>query len=355
MTLRSFSSAVGAVVLACYATLARAQSRVELRGPTTIAAGSSSSWEVRLVTTGFSVKKITNAAFSTTCGTVDADGTFHAPAFGGACTLRARVTGPDGRDVVGSVTINVTPPPAPAGPPPPLPRPSPRPLPPPLPLPIGTRPPPTPAPAALPQFPWPPPPATARLAIAHRLLTGSSVPSPNGDRLGDIADRIEQALGNAELDHAVYAIGDSGFSYVTRVEMIRSNGQAMPPPNRFPSDATVAAPSRGFLDFILSRFFARPGYYRVIAIVVTNRAIATGATSLTVDDATRLANGGMVTLPAILRNKVVRDLDFAALVYEFGRPGIADTVAFRAAPLVPARDHLVRAGLWTRAELQGTP
>lgn len=77
----------------------------------------------------------------------------------------------------------------------------------------------------------PPRPATARFALAHRLLTGSLVASPNGDRRGDIADRIEQALGNAGLDHAVYAIGDSGFSYVTRVEMIRSDGQAVPPPD----------------------------------------------------------------------------------------------------------------------------
>lgn len=352
MTLRSFQSAAVAVALVLGATTAPAQSRVEVRGPKSVATGSSTALEVSLITPGFSVRKISDAEWSPSCGAVDAAGTFHAPSVAGRCTLRARVTGPDGRRVIGVIEIDVVEPPRPKmSPPPPTPPPT---TTAPLPPPPGERPPPA-ASATLPQFPWPPPRATTRLAIPRRLLTGSSVATAQGDRLGDVADRIEDALRNAGLDHAVYAIGDSGFSYVTRVEMIGRDGRAVPPPDRFPSDARAAAPSHGFLDFIMSRFFARPGYYRVIAIVVTNRAVTSGTTSLTVDAATALANGGMATLPPVLRRQVVRDLTFAALVYEFGRPSAADTVAFRSAPLVPARDHLALAGLWNKTELAGSP
>ena len=194
------------------------------------------------------------------------------------------------------------------------------------------------------------------MLIPRRLLTAPIAPSdstsPAGDRLGDVADSIETALNRAGLEFAVYAIGDSGFAYVSRVEMIRTDGSYFPPPQRFPADVHTASPRGGFLSFITSRFFASPGYFRVIAIVVTNRNLVSANTTLSVDSATSLVRGGMATLPPALKNLIVPNLQFEALVYEFEKHSAADSIALRSAPLTLAREHLSRAGLWSLSALQ---
>lgn len=206
-----------------------------------------------------------------------------------------------------------------------------------------------------PQFPWPPPPATTRDVIPRGLVTR---PTPAGvvrtaDTLGTVADSIEDALRRARIEWAVYFIGDSGFVYVTRAEMIRRTGEPLPPPRRFPEDLVSASGSGGFLDFIVSRFRARAGLYRIIAIVVTSRPIVPGGGRLTADSATALVHGGMATVPPAVRRRVVRDLQAEAHVYEFERPGGSETVSLRASPLVSAREHLAAAGLWTPGQLLG--
>lgn len=173
------------------------------------------------------------------------------------------------------------------------------------------------------------------------------------DTLGYVADSIEKALDRAQIERAVYAIGDSGFAYVTRVEMIHSGGEPFSPPDRFPNDVATASGRGGFLEFILSRFRARPGYFRIIVLVVTSRPISADTAALRLDAATRLIAGGMATLPPVLRRRAVRDLQSVALIYEFERPSASDDVLPRGAPLVSARMHLAEAGLWTESQLGG--
>jgi hypothetical protein len=175
------------------------------------------------------------------------------------------------------------------------------------------------------------------------------------DTLGVVADRIEAALDRAHIERAVYAIGDSGFVYVTRAEMIDRAGRPMPPPNRFPADLETASGGHGFLDFIVSRFRARPGFFRIIALVVTSRPIAADTAGLTVEEATRMVEGGMATLPESLRRRAVTGLQAAALIYEYERRSEADAVTLRAAPLVSPDTHLAQAGLWTMDQLRRAP
>ncbi|MGA2384565.1 MAG: carboxypeptidase-like regulatory domain-containing protein [Gemmatimonadales bacterium] len=208
-------------------------------------------------------------------------------------------------------------------------------------------------PEPLPQFPWPPPQATARVVIPRGLVTRpvrSGAPSAP-DTLGYVADSIESALRRADIEWAVYAVGDSGFAYVTRAERIRATGEPFPPPDRFPDDIATATGTHGFLALIISRFRARPGFFRIIAVVVTSRPVLSSGRPLLLDAATQLIHGGMATVPAALRRRAVRDLETVALVYEFERPSAADSVALRASPLVSARQHLAFAGLWTQAQL----
>lgn len=205
-----------------------------------------------------------------------------------------------------------------------------------------------------PQFPWPPPWATARVPIPRGLVTRPAS-SRAADTLGYVADSIESALRRAGIEWAVYAIGDSGFAYVTRIEMIQPTGEPIPPPDRFPEDIATATGSSGFLGLVVSRFRARQGHFRIIAVVVTSRPVTAGPSPMTVDEAICLIHGGMPTLPATLRRRAVRDLDVVALVYEFERLSAADSVTLRSAPMVSASRHLVAAGLWTSRQLGAAP
>jgi hypothetical protein len=221
---------------------------------------------------------------------------------------------------------------------------------------VAPPPPPPPPPmvvARVPQFPWPAPKPTTHTPIPRALLQN---PATASETLGDIADRVEIALRAAGLDYAAYGIGNSGFAYVTRVEMIRPDGTPFPPPNRFPTDVRTSAPNERFLDFVVSRFFARPGFYRVIAIVVTDRPLITSSTGITADSATSLADGTMISIPPELRGLVVPRLGFAALIYEYSKANAAQTTAdLRTSPLISAHRHLAKAGIWSLAALGGNP
>jgi hypothetical protein len=154
------------------------------------------------------------------------------------------------------------------------------------------------------------------------------------------------------VDFVIYGIGDSGFAYVTRTEMIRPTGEPWPLPDRFPNDVRTASGSDGFLDFIISRFRARPGYFRIIAVVVTSRIIHTTGAAPGVNEMIQIVRGGMLTLPPSLARRAVRNLECVALVYEFERPTAAGEVTLRSAPLVSAVQHLAGAGLWSTAQLE---
>jgi hypothetical protein len=210
-----------------------------------------------------------------------------------------------------------------------------------------------PAVVRVPQFPWPAPKPTTQTPIPMALLHN---PAAASETLGDIADRVETALRAAGIDYAAYGIGNSGFAYVTRVEEIRPDGTPFQPPNRFPADVKTPVPNERFLDFIVSRFVARPGFYRVIAIVVTDRPLITSSTGITADSATRLASGTMISLPTELRDLTVPHLGFAALIYEYTKTSAAQTTAeLRTSPLVSAQRNLAKAGIWSLTALGGNP
>lgn len=174
-----------------------------------------------------------------------------------------------------------------------------------------------------------------------------------GDRLGIIADSIEGALQRGGLQFSAYAIGDDGFAYVAIVERIRIDGTPLKPPQRFPNNVVTDNGSDGWLDFIVSRFRVTPGYYRIIAVTVTNRPLQSAGAFPSLQASLSLVHGGMFTLPDVLRQKTVKGLQFAALVYEYERRGTqTGTVTARQAPLVSARVHLARAGMWNASQLR---
>lgn len=205
-------------------------------------------------------------------------------------------------------------------------------------------------PSAMPQFPWPPPTPTASLRLPDRVV--GRLP---GDSLGSVFDRLRTAMARVELGWwSVYAIGDSGFAIVTRMEAIEPDGRPKAPPNRWLTPHDRQEPRfTSIKDYLSALLTARPGHYRVIVLVVTDRVLTTSGVPLTADSATKLVSGGTDALPGWLRRRTVApDGRCLALIYEFARPSESDEAVFVANSRATIVEHLSLAGLWTAGELR---
>lgn len=286
------------------------------------------------------------ARWASTCGTIDRGGRLTAPPAPAAparegaaptvCRVRVTFTAPSGEPVVAYARVRLVEsreapePPSPVRP---------------AEVPPGR--------ASVPEFPWPIPQPTALAAIPPRLLAADG--APGAQRLGDVAERLAAALRRAGADHAIYAIPRSavpaGFVFVTRLERIDDAGVPFPPPDRFPEDATAAAVGHGFLDFVVSRFVARPGYFRILAIVVTSEPVVPGPERPALARVESLIHGGMAALPPEMADVRVVGLTPVVAIYEFARRGSRGVVNWRSSPSVHPLRHLVAAGIWSANDL----
>ncbi|UCC72543.1 MAG: hypothetical protein JSV86_19625 [Gemmatimonadota bacterium] len=199
----------------------------------------------------------------------------------------------------------------------------------------------------IPQFPWPPPAFTTR-----RLLPTGLVTRGTNDTLGVAFDKIVAALERGEIyEWAVYAIGDSGFAVVSKMESIKDDGT--PTATRW---SLEAPPSEKFwlLEILDRVFLARPGRYRVIVLTVTSLPVVADTVQVSDTTARNWIQHGADHLPTALARVVVpSDARCNALIYEFERPD-EDT------PLAPveesdlgAVEHLAGARLWDEDDLTG--
>lgn len=196
------------------------------------------------------------------------------------------------------------------------------------------------------EFPWPPPRATAKTLLPSHLLASGNI-----DTLGAVAAKIDSAVARAGIQEwAVYTIGDSGFAYVTRLERIDQDGRPKPPPDRWPGDSGEGPRNRSFLQYIKSLFVAEPGFYRVIAVVVTSRPVADIGNPLSRGAADSLLLGPQI-LPASLRARKVHNLSAYALIYQFKSINKDAEPRLLSRTTVPPAQHLSLAGFWTPAQL----
>jgi hypothetical protein len=163
-----------------------------------------------------------------------------------------------------------------------------------------------------------------------------------GDRtLAQVAGRLVSALeraGNAEFS---FYSAPGGFALVARLERIRSDARS------FMVHRFVAMPSGQHdpLEFFEALFFARPGDYRQIVFIVTDRDYGYSAWRLTPEEAASILSGGASaltqdyeTLPFGPRHRV------SALIYEFRKHRDGDSVVLLPGAH-PASRHLRRSGL----------
>jgi hypothetical protein len=208
--------------------------------------------------------------------------------------------------------------------------------------PPATQPPTTqPGPVDLPAFPWPPPRFSAQSAIANDWVARG----PNAT-LSSVARRLELAFDAAGYAERSYYRIPGGFALVSRIEQIRPDATPVQSPARWA--VGTRTPGAGFLDYIRTLFNAPPGYYRVIAFIVTDQEFAASRQPATPDEARQWATGGYLRLPEPLGVRPYGEGHYTtALIYEFERRADAPEAQLRIPSDAPGRVHLEKSGLWS--------
>jgi HEAT repeat protein len=187
----------------------------------------------------------------------------------------------------------------------------------------------------LPVFPWPPPPGYSAIALPRDLLTLGASPT-----LGDVYSTLIRALSTASVGFTQGLFRTKGgFAIVARMERVDAAGQPLPGRARWLKDGT---PTLSLIEFLSDLFFERPGYFRVVAFVVTDETI-TGS-----NPKARLPepNEGAPMMPTEMTTIPLGDRGIVSLVYSFERRPRAVIQPWRDGTPSP-REHLERAGIWT--------
>jgi hypothetical protein len=202
-----------------------------------------------------------------------------------------------------------------------------------------------------PSFPWPPPTASAREVLPPTILTTGSKQST----LGDIDAILVKALDkNGYVERAYFAV-PGGFALVTRLEQIDLDGKPMSPPARWSDHSTLSLQNFSLREYLRSLLTANPGYYRIIAFVVTPVSFSESKKIISEAESSDWLRSGSNYLPgSVARMPSPANVECTALVYEFKRRSAATDSPDQITLLLPSQldshVHLVNSGLWASLE-----
>ena len=194
---------------------------------------------------------------------------------------------------------------------------------------------------------WPPPTASANTEITRDLLTRANVRTT----LQDVADRLLTALDRAGYaERSFYAV-PQGFALVSRMEQIYPDGRPREGDARWPVKA-APPPIFSLASYLRALFSTNPGFYRVIAFVITNRPFVQGAAKG--DNPPRQwVWAGANRLPTVVGfADYTSEYSCTALVYEFQRVSNSRDASVVLPGTLPGRTHLDRARLLSALSLR---
>jgi hypothetical protein len=195
--------------------------------------------------------------------------------------------------------------------------------------------------AAIPAFPWPP-----AAASAEHQIRNAWVSKGEHTKLSDVAEKLEAALEDANYETWRYSSVPRGFALVTQIEQIKPDGTPRSGKERFRTDL----PSLGtmtFVEFLKALAKAPPGYYRVIAFIVTDTPFSRADRRPSEDEARRWLDAGLNQLPKSMGVLTYEEgYRTTALIYEFKKRSKNDPAIFVPQSLESGRAHLEKARIW---------
>jgi hypothetical protein len=200
--------------------------------------------------------------------------------------------------------------------------------------------------ASIPEFKIPPPLASASQEVPRLLLVGDKTKAT----LGDAETALNHAFEQCDYgDKKYYALRDKsgvrdGFALASRLEHINPDGTASE--DRWSREVV---PMRTFSigEFVHALFRARPGHYRVIVFVLTNKPLTQDIRMrVNSKQADLWTQDGANALPKEMAEmEYTTDYRCTALIYEF--KSLANGEATFVEPSdVSGKRHLAKSGLW---------
>jgi hypothetical protein len=186
----------------------------------------------------------------------------------------------------------------------------------------------------LPKFPWPPPAGFKTQFISDSVL------GRRPKTLGEVYDLLTSTLSRVDgFEWGLFGNVPGGFALLARMERIRQDGSPYPGQSRWATDGT---PLLSFKDFLAHMFLDPPGYFRVIAFVVTDDVNFDSAALASLPG----IGAGERSMPDDLR-AVPFDTDrkLLALVYSYERKPGARISPLEASWAPNAQQHLKAAGI----------
>jgi hypothetical protein len=191
----------------------------------------------------------------------------------------------------------------------------------------------------IPEFPFPPPMASGTLDLSNYFR--------GVQKLGSIADRLEESLANSRYYERQYYYVHGGFALVTRIEQYQEDGTSHSEPGRW-----AAKPYReegSWWDYLSSLFTDNPGRFRIFVFMVTNTPLVSDTSrKITRQTAEAWLNEGASSLPLRIRQMPKSDsTSVSVLVYDFlTSSGTGETQLVQPS-LLPSLIHLEKSNLLT--------
>ncbi len=192
----------------------------------------------------------------------------------------------------------------------------------------------------IPSYPvWPPEAPSSRVGLDRFIKARTNL------SLYDAGQKLKRSFEDAGyLEYSYYA-APGGFVLVTRIEKISAKGDPLPGTERYklPNQRN----SGSLTSFVRGLFLdAPPGFYRYIAVVVSDKPYRTSRKKLTSTEAGKRLTGGSNNLSAAYKKVAfTRDHNVEALIYEFTKNTRTGKVRMIAPGRLTPKIHLAKTKL----------
>ena len=163
-------------------------------------------------------------------------------------------------------------------------------------------------------FPWPDPPLPSGTAYIPRSIVSGQNETIS---LLDVGARLEGAITRAGYKQPKFlGAGCNGFVMVLDLEHIEADGKRMRGSKGFAPPSQEAA--FNLAEYVKRLFYAPPGHYRQIVLVVSEKTMGRGTASPTEGELRAIARGGISSLPRAFKYIPYTDSHvISVLIYEF--------------------------------------